>query len=169
MARRKITEPEELPDAADLPALTGKQMRFVRGILDGKNATDAYRAAYDVANMATETIWVEASKLRNSPKVSTWIITARKACLGASKLTLEGHLQELERLKELAMGAGNYGAAVQAEQLRGKATGFYVEQVRDLTEHDPISTLNQLAQLSPELAKRLAEDHGITWQSETAH
>ena len=169
MARRKITDPEELPDASDLPALTDKQLRFVRAILDGKTATDAYRTAYDCSNMQSESIWVAASRLRNNDKVALWIITARKACLGASKLTLEGHLQELERLKELAMGAGNYGAAVQAEQLRGKATGFYVEQVRDLTEHDPISTLNQLAQLSPELAKRLAEDHGITWQSETAH
>lgn len=163
MAQRKITEPLDLPDAASLPELTAQQLAFVKGILDGKNNSDAYRAAYDCSNMQPPTIWARASELRGNSGVAVWISHARIACAGSATVTLEGHLSELERLKELAIATGNLGAAVQAEQLRGKATGHYVEQIRDLTDYDPLVTLEQLAQHSPALAKQLADENGIAW------
>lgn len=170
MARRKITDGNAMPDASGLPELTGQQMAFVRLILEGKNATDAYRMSYDVSTMQTETIWVAASKLRNDDKVSIWIAAARTACLGSATVTLSGHLQELERLKEIAVATGNVGAAVQAEQLRGKASGHYVERFEDLTAiSDPMATLDQLAMLSPDIARKLADDHGVAWTERTQH
>lgn len=169
MARRKIADQEEVP-AEDLPTLTAQQLDFVKELLSGKNASDAYRAAYDCSNMLPNTIWCEASKLRNCPKVSQWVSAAKKAHLGASTLSLENHLRELERLKEAALESGNHGAAIQAEQLRGKASGHYVDQIRDLT-FDPHDTLAQIAELSPELAKILANQEGIEFvpEGETKH
>lgn len=169
MARRQITEPDEALNDGSLPELTAKQQDFVFGLLRGMHTVDAYRAAYDTANMGTNTIQVAACQLKSHYKIAIWLSAARKAGLGHAKVTIESHLSELERLKELAVGSGNLGAAVQAEQLRGKAAGHYVEQIRDLSEHDPLQTLHQLAVFAPELAKKLAEENGIAWTTETQH
>lgn len=163
MARRQITDKPEMANAENLPELTAQQMEFVRHLLEGKTATDAYRAAYNTSNMLANTIWSAASNLRHDAKVATWLTAARTANLGSAKVTLEGHVAELERLREIALSTGNVGAAVQAEQLRGKAAGHYVEQVRDVTDIDPMKTLEQIALHSPELARKLAEDEGIAW------
>src|SRR5690348_1219443 len=121
--RRKISDVKELAD--ELPDLTEQQMRFVEGILSGKKASDAYRAAYDCSTMLNSSVWALASRLRSNVNVASWIAAARKAGLGAATVTLSDHVTELERLKEIALQTGNVGAAVQAEQLRGKAMGHY--------------------------------------------
>lgn len=163
MARRKITEQPEAAELVDLPELTAKQQAFVEALLSGKSATDAYRVAYDCTNWTAAAIAVEACRLKSHPKVSLWMQEARKAGLGSATVTLENHLRELERLKELGIERGNIGAAVQAEQLRGKASGHYVEQTVDLTAaNDPERILLEIAQLSPEYAEALAKQQGFT-------
>ena len=162
MPQNMLTEPDDaLADAEELPALTAQQQKFVEGIVSGKTASDAYRAAYDCSNSMASTVWCEASKLRNHPNVAQWIAAAQKACLGSTALTLDDHLRQLERLRELALEKGNIGAAVLAEHHRGKAKGHYVDQVRDVTEHDPQRTLLEIAQHSPELAAELAKANNI--------
>jgi phage terminase small subunit len=164
MARRKITKGKALEiEAEKLPALTEQQHAFVLGLLAGKTGADAYRAAYDASAMSANAIGVEASRLRANPKIALWLRAARVAHLGASTVTLDGHLRELERLRELALKTGNLGAAIQAEMARGKAAGHYVEKYADVSEGDPITTLNEIAATDPALARRLADAHGITW------
>jgi hypothetical protein len=164
LARRQITQKPEMANDDDLPELTPQQMDFVRHLLDGKTASDAYRAAYSAENMVANSIWCEASKLRHNSNVAQWLAAARTANLGSAKVTLEGHVAELERLREIALSTGNIGAAVQAEQLRGKAAGHYVEQVRDVTDKDPMEMLDRLAlEIGPEAVRKLAEDEGIAW------
>lgn len=166
MPRQKITE-TDAPTLADLahelPELTTQQAKFVQGILAGRTATDAYRIAYDCSNSTNNTVWCEASKLRHHPSVAQWLSAARTAGLGSGVVTLAGHISELERLRELALDSGNIGAAVQAEQYRGKAQGLYIDQVRDITnEHDPLATLRMIAEIAgPEAAERLAKTHNI--------
>lgn len=164
--RRKITEGEQSDD--ELPELTDQQRKFVEGVLAGKTASDAYRAAYDCSHSGDPTIWVNASRLRADANVALWLSAARKAGLSRAVVTLEGHIGELERLREIALESGNVGAAVQAEQLRGKASGHYTEQFRDMTM-DVSETLREIARSSPELAAQLAKDNGIEWQGETQH
>ena len=166
MARRKITDTEQ--DIGDLPDLTEQQRRFVSGIIEGKTASDAYREAYDCSNSKPNTIWCEASKLRNHTNVSQWIAAARKAELCHSQRSLQQHVQRLDRLQELCVETGNLGAAVQAEQLIGKASGHYVDQVRDVTV-DPLMALREIAQFSPVLAASLAKEHGLEWPEVTEH
>lgn len=173
--RRKITK--TLGEAAEavteeLSELTPKQMKFVEGILSGKSSTDAYRAAYDCSRSAASTVWPNACRLRSDSKVSAMLVAARKAGLGNAKLTLERHISELERLREIALESGNVGAAVQAEQLRGKASGHYIERYSDVTESDPMNVLHELHKTSPTLAAQLAKENGIPWpaaDSVTAH
>lgn len=159
MARRKIAEPDDLPD------LTDKQMKFCEGILAGMSQRQAYKAAYDCTNMGDATIDVNASRLRHGNKIALWLDAARSDRLKSHECTFESHLKELERLKSIAIRTGNVGAAVQAEQLRGKASGHYVDQVADVT-HDPLKALADIAKHDVSLAKKLAEEHGIPWEPE---
>lgn len=154
-------------DAADLPELTPQQQDFVRELLSGKTASDAYRAAYNAENMSNKAIWVEASRLRNDPNVALWLGAARKAHLGSAVVTLDGHQRELERIREIALESGNIGAAVQAEVARGKVAGHHVDKVQDVTDRtDVVATLKEIQGISPELAASLAAQHGIPWKAD---
>ncbi len=180
MARRKITTPldklrgdlvrtmdgELLASSADLPQLTPQQMHFVELLLSGKTASDAYRGAYDCSNYANNSVWANASKLVAHAGVALWLAAARKAGLGAARVTYESHVTELERLREIALETGNVGAAVQAEQLRGKAAGQYVEriEVHGAGLRDPADDLNEIAaRYGVEIARKIAEREGIAW------
>ena len=167
MARRKIAGIDVKNDFSDLPEITGQQLAFVKGILEGKTASDAYRGGYDTSKMKPETIWAAASRLRSDSKVSAWLDASRVAELGHSTVTLEQHIKRLDALKSIAVKTGNVGAAVQAEQLIGKAMGHYVERFEDVTRSDPSEVLRELAKLSPEVARALAAQHGITLDDET--
>jgi phage terminase small subunit len=167
MARRKITKGKALEiEAEKLPDLTESQYAFVLGILAGKTGADAYRAAYDASAMSSAAVHVEASRLRANAKIALWLRASRVAHLGASTVTLDGHLRELERLRELALKSGNHGAAIQAEISRGKAAGHYVEKYADVSEGDPVATLNEIGATNPRLARELADLHGITWNGD---
>lgn len=165
MSRRKLTD--ALEDGEELPDLTDQQMHFVECLLAGKSASDAYRAAYNTQNCTNRTIWAAASRLRADCNVATWLSAARKAGLGRAAVTLEGHVAELERLREIALETGNVGAAVQAEQLRGKASGHYTENLR-LEVTDPVNILDQIRKENPALADMLANEHmGAEYHGET--
>ena len=159
-------------DPSELPELTAKQLGFVRGILEGKTASDAYRAAYDTQNMADDTIWAEASRLRHDRKVSAWITGARQANMDRATLTLDGHMSELARLRDIAIATGNVGAAVLAETNRGKASGLYTDRVEDVTkrENDLNGIIARIAQMDPIAAAALRHSLGLDAESEpTAH
>lgn len=161
MSQRKITQGV---DASELPELTGQQREFVRHILAGKTASDAYRAAYDASNMLPNSVWCEASKLRSNASVAQWLSAARQAHLGTAVITKDQHLQELERLREIALASGNVGAAVLAETTRGKVAGHHIERIEDVTQRtDPIATLKEIAIINPDLAAALAQQEGIPW------
>lgn len=149
-------------DSDELPALTAQQMEFVRGLLDGKSATAAYRAAYSTENMAETTQWANASRLQRHSNIQAWLAAARRGELGSATRTLEQHIKRLDSLQQVAIDSGNVGAAVQAEHYIGKVSGHYVEQYRDVTERDPIDTLKELAKLAPEAAQALAHQFGMS-------
>lgn len=167
MAQRQKTAPSEPVD--DLPVLTEKQMLFVKGVLDGKTASDAYRAAYDCENMQPETIWAAASRLRHNKQVGAWLDAAREAELASAKRTLDQHVARLDRLQAIALRTGNVGAAVQAEHYIGKVSGHYTERM-EIMNGDPLDTLKQIAGYAPDLARQLAQQAGIEWQEgQTEH
>jgi hypothetical protein len=164
--RQKITQTSEVE--SDLPDLTPQQRKFVEGILSGLSSSDSYRAAYDCSNSKDATVWCEASKLRNHPKISIWIIEATKAGLAHAGRSREQHIRRLDRLQELSIISGNLGAAFQCEQAAGKVAGHYTEHL-EINTGDPLESLKQIEQLSPDLARKLAEESGIAWPSETKH
>lgn len=166
MPRRKIADPEAIKAAAaELPDLTPKQQEFVRLLLAGKTGADAYRGSHDTSAMNTNSIIACASRLRTNVDIQAWLSAGRQAHLGTSVLTREAHLAELERLKELALEAGNHGAAMQAEMARGKVAGHHIDRTMEVPA-DVTDTLKTIAEHQPDLAAALAAAHGIPWAAD---
>ena len=114
--------------------MTPQMEHFARLVAEGKNQSDAYRGAYKAARMKPTTVNEEACRLMANPAISARVDTLRKEFAPASRLTLEKHIEELERLKELALDAGKFEAAITAEVNRGKASGLYVTKTEDVTD-----------------------------------
>ena len=120
-------------------ALTQKQETFCQEYIKTGNASEAYRTAYDTENMKDTTINRNAKAMMDSSKIATRIEELRKPALDAAQVTLEGHLSELARLKELAIMAGQIPAAVTAEHHRGKVGGFYVDRAENINRNFMVS------------------------------
>jgi len=163
MPRQKRAEARTERAADALPDITGKQLAFVRGILEGKTSTDAYRAAYDASGMLDETVWAEASRLRHDHKVAAWVSAARQANMDTAKLTIDSHMSELARLRDIAISTGNVGAAVLAETNRGKASGLYTDRIEDVTKRaeDVKSLVLRIAQMDHDAGLAMARALGI--------
>jgi phage terminase small subunit len=106
--------------------LTEKQERFACALHETGNQAEAYRQAYPASvKWSDSTVYANASRLASNSKVLARLDALRTMQAEKSLLTVDTHLAELERLKVLALGAGNITAAIAAEVARGKVAGFY--------------------------------------------
>jgi hypothetical protein len=140
-----------------LPLLTPKQQAFVDALIEGKTASDAYREAYNCETMSKAAVSVEASRLRRSPKISLWLRHFQRVGMDAAGITVEAHLAELARARELAIAHGQISAGVQAEHYRGKAVGLYEERLRLTSGPSDEELLNSIEET---LGKDMAEEIG---------
>jgi phage terminase small subunit len=109
--------------------LTPKQEAFAQAIVTGINQSDAYRAAYKVRpGTKAESINVAASKLMADAKVAQRVAELRATVAKKAQITLESHLDDLMRLRNMAAKEKQYSAAITAEIARGKAAGVHIEK-----------------------------------------
>jgi hypothetical protein len=120
-------------DVASLPKLTDKQFAFVLAIMEGKSQADAYRAAYGCKGWLENSIWCEASKLSNNPKVVQWKAALNQAQFDRATCTRENHLRKLADLRDGAVKKEQFGPAVSAEKARGEVAGHYIKRVETST------------------------------------
>lgn len=110
-------------------ALTPKQEAFAQAIVTGINQSDAYRAAYKVRpGTKSESVNVAASKLMADAKVAQRVAELRATVAKKAQITLESHLDDLMRLRNMAAKEKQYSAAINAEIARGKASGVHIEK-----------------------------------------
>ena len=112
-----------------MSGLTNKQEMFCCEYLRCGNASEAYRVAYDAAGMLPATINRKAKEVMDNGKIAARLSELRKPVFEAAQLTLAAHLAELNRLKMLAEASEQIAVALRSEELRGKASGLYVERV----------------------------------------
>lgn len=143
-------------------ALTAKQERFAQVVASGRNQSDAYREAYDAANMKPASINVNASKLMADAKVAQRVAELRQPAVERAQMTLDSHLADLERLRDIAERRGQMNAAITAEIARGKASGVHVERTQASitvqTDDDETRAAEIEARLAVKLAQRSAMD-----------
>ncbi len=133
----------------ELPKLSDKQQKFVlKYVINGNNASDAYRYAYDCTEMKDESINVEASKLLKHPKISLWIDQAntnvQQVFEDEIKYSAKDCFDELTDVQARAKRAGgNYQHEIKAIELKGKLAGRFTDK-HQITGANLADVLDQL-------------------------
>lgn len=78
--------------------LTIKQENFCNYYLECGNAAEAYRRAYNAERMKDESVWIEASKLLNNPKVSLRVKELQEQLKAKSDLKKEDTVKWISEL-----------------------------------------------------------------------
>lgn len=135
--------------------LTQKQELFCQEMLKAdQRCSDAYRKVYNVKSGTKDaTVHRCAHELIENPKVAARIKELRNSAASAAVLSLDQHMADLEALREEARQAGQFSAAINAEISRGKARGFYVAKVEDVT--DPLK--KAMGNMTPEKAMEMLD------------
>ena len=117
--------------------LTGKQEAFAKLVAGGAVLSDAYRECYAADSMKDSTVWSEACRLAQNPKVSARIKDIQ-ADMEADRRTIERRREEwvLKRRSEEADQADNASSRIRALELVGKTVGMFTDRVEqsDTTE-----------------------------------
>ena len=108
--------------------LTPKQEAFCLAYLETGNASEAYRRAYNCKSMSASSIKKEAARLLDNPTIAPALESLRAPAIKAAQITLEGHLADLKMLRDKALEADQFSAAISAEVARGKAAGVHIEK-----------------------------------------
>lgn len=127
--------------------LTQRQEAFCLGFVETGNGSEAYRRAYKPRRMSAKSIHEKASHILAQGKVQARVAELRGNAAGKAVFGLVEHLAELDRLKALAEANKNFPAAIKAEELRGRVSGFYVDRTMNVS--------NPLDELKPEELRAL--------------
>lgn len=124
-------------------SLTPKQEAFAQAIVAGVSQSDAYRAAYKVRpNTKPESVNQNASRIMANVNIMSRVAELREPVAKKAQITLESHLDDLIRLRNMAAKEKQYSAAISAEVARGKAAGVHIEKSEQLVtvrKLEPIS------------------------------
>ena len=129
-------------DMLDSAALTDKEELFAQEVASGATQSAAYRKHYDADGMQANSIHVEASRLRNKPKVSLRIdelkAKAADVAIVDKAMVLRGLLSEAKNIDEGA----SHSARVAAWAHLGKHLGMFVDKTElSGSVHQEISNL----------------------------
>ena len=112
-------------------ALTPKQEAFAQAIVTGVSQSDAYRAAHQVRpGTKAESVNQNGSRIMTNVNVMSRVAELRLSVAKKAQITLESHLDDLMRLRNMAAKEKQYSAAIAAEIARGKASGVHVEKTQ---------------------------------------
>ena len=122
-----------------MSGLTPKQEKFAQCVVSGMSQADAYRAAYN-SKAKPEVVHVKASELMADGKIAVRVRELQGKAANIAVYTLVEHLSRLDDLSRGSEAEGKYAEAIKAEELRGKAAGFYTErqQIDHTTGGEPM-------------------------------
>lgn len=131
--------------------LTAKQEAFAQAVSQGKTLSEAYRLAYDCQRMKDASVWTEASKLMDNPKVIHRVNGLQQA---KEERVLLDHARlkrlVLERLHAEALEAESDSARIRALELLGKSIAMFTDKVEQETTHKSAKEIEEelIARLS---------------------
>ena len=143
--------------------LTGKQQHFCRAVVSGCTMSDAYREAYNAANMKPATVNREAHTLMADPKITTrveWLQKAKDRAVVASSLSdRERVLTKLRAMLDTTEGGPAVTAQLRAAELLGKSVGLF----KDVTvQEEPERSSEELTAELEELLERYLGENAET-------
>jgi len=117
--------------------LTKIQRKFDELLVFGDNGKALTKTeAAKLAGFSPNRCRQEGYELTNPkihPLVVDYIGKLREEKLQKYMVTFDGHIAELDRIKELALKKGSFSSAVNAETNRGKAAGLYIDSKNNKT------------------------------------
>ena len=132
--------------------LTPKQRHFCRAAVSCSNMSDAYREAYNTANMKPATINREAHTLMSDPKIAARVESLQRvkdrAVLASNLSDRERVLSMLREFMETAKPSDS--AKIRACELLGKSIGLFNHVAETKVDR---STEEILADINQRLAK----------------
>jgi hypothetical protein len=124
------------------PLRNPRHEAFVRGLLEGKSALDAYEDAGYRADDAN------SSRLKSSPKVQERLAELQAEIAGQTKITTESLIGELESARARADSLEQLSAAVRAIESKAKLSGLLVEkrqvEISGCVNFDNLTTPEQI-------------------------
>ena len=140
--------------------LTLKQSRFCMAYVETCNGAEAYRRAYDCANMSQAAIHTEALRLLAEPKIKAAIAQLQAAHRKRHDVTVDRVLLELARIGYSDIrNVLDWGPAVAVLDIQGKAE----DEVASHEDGVPVYkimhglALKAAADLTPDIAASIAE------------
>ena len=132
--------------------LTGKQEAFAKLVAGGAVLSDAYRECYSADTMKDSTVWSEACRLGQNPKVSARIKDIQ-ADMEQSNRTRLLRREEwvLKSLQEEAVSADNASSRIRALELVGKTVGMFTDRIEQAETTD-----RSASEIEKDLKARLA-------------
>lgn len=132
--------------------LTPKREAFAAALARGLSQAAAYREAFEKSRAWKDaTVWRKASLLAAVGEVQARVAELQAKAAADNEFTVTEHLQTLATLRDEARLAGQYAAAIKAEESRGKCAGFYTEKHEHTGKGGgPIELARPLASLSTE-------------------
>ena len=135
--------------------LTEMQKRFAELLVfGGPDGPVTKSEAAKLAGYSEKRCRQEGSELTNprqSPLVVEYIGKLKQDRIAKHDVTYEGHLAELDRIKNAALKKGSFSSAVNAETNRGKAAGLYIDRkiiktgkLEDLSEQELENKMKQI-------------------------
>ncbi|EOL8940741.1 terminase small subunit [Cronobacter dublinensis] len=117
-----------------MAGLTIKQEAFCQAYIETGNASEAYRTAYAADKMKPEAVHVQASNLKDNPKIALRLKELQGEIRQRHNVTIDSLLAELEEARQKALSAETpqSSAAVAATMGKAKLTGLD-KQVVELT------------------------------------
>lgn len=130
-------------------ALTDKQEKFCLAHIETGNASEAYRRAYNAADMKPETIHKRSSELMSNREVAGRIEQLRQAAAERAIVSVLSLTEELEQARALALATAQASAAVSASMGKAKLHGLLTDKIDhrssdgSMTPQPPVYNITQ--------------------------
>lgn len=147
-----------MTDASGIDKLTPKQQAFVEEFLQCGSAADAYRGAYNCANMGEATIRREATRLLAHPAINHTITTLRAKAAEKAVLNKAWVLDKLRKNIEVSLGEQTITLKIQK---RDKESGAVTVSEVQVSAHDAAAANKGLELVARHLGM-LTDKHEIT-------
>ena len=157
-----MSEDTTAPAPGSQPLKNARHELWAQEVAGGSSKTDAYIEAYPgSAEWKRAAINVKASTLGARPEVQERVAYLQERAADSSVYTLHNHIARLNSLAKAAEKAGDFRAAIKAEEIRGRAAGHQNNRI-ELTGRGggPIETKQTRDLTDQELADALAK-YGI--------
>lgn len=140
----RLSEPVPKPKGGRFKALTEREWKFVHELVSGEGQVTlkeaAIRAGYSAPSASA--MATALTSPASHPHVVAAIQEFRREVAEKYGTTFERHMRDMQIIRDRALDAGNYGAAVAAEYRRGQALGtIYIE--RKEIRHGAIDSMSK--------------------------